>query len=186
MSPPSSAASPERPQGGLGAAPRFLNRRQPTGDLFFHGKSPWDGWRKRLLTWGDHEARLGGPQSKACSRHGQRVPHTPPIKKCCGGGRFVTFHDAGKSGRVAGHKELQLLVQVAGGEVDVPGADPFGGDTPKKGSALLAPTSTHRSTHVVYTRSSSVGIVSPMSTLVPLRCHPKVLWGHPGESPSPG
>lgn len=76
-------------------------------------------------------------------------PH-PTNSKVLRGGRFVTFHDAGKSGRVAGHKELQLLVQVAGGEVDVPGADPFGGDTPRKKSGgthtkkRLSPVSTHQ------------------------------------------
>lgn len=37
---------------------------------------------------------------------------------------FFTFHNAGEGGRVPGHEELQLLVQVAGGEVDVPGANP--------------------------------------------------------------
>lgn len=43
---------------------------------------------------------------------------------------FFTFDDAGEGGGVAGDEELQLLVQVAGGQVDVPGADPCrGGDT---------------------------------------------------------
>lgn len=33
---------------------------------------------------------------------------------------YFTFDNAGEGGRVPGHEELQLLVQITAGEVDVP------------------------------------------------------------------
>lgn len=85
LSPPSSAASPERSQGGLGAAPPFLNRREPTGDLFSTGNRPGMGGGSGFSRGGITRLSWGGHKAKPVPVMARGFPTPHQLKSAAGG-----------------------------------------------------------------------------------------------------